>query len=75
MLTRDVEADGIQQIENKLKYLQDIVSDRGHSGDGSVCMEGVTPVTQEHVRTISVRTAMLLRYLGLTSLYMLFLLF
>ena len=40
---------GFRRMETKLKHLHEIVSDKGNTRDGSVCLEGVTPITPVHV--------------------------
>ena len=36
-------------METKLNHLQDIVSGKGNTSDGSVCLEVVTPINPVHV--------------------------
>ena len=36
-------------METKLKYLHEIVSGKENTRDGSVCLEGVTPITTVHI--------------------------
>ena len=43
------ENQGFWQMETKLKHFHEIVSDKGNTGDGSVCLEGVTPITPVHI--------------------------
>ena len=54
--------------------LDEIVSDKGNSRDGSVCLEGITPITPVYIleNRLFQRGGMLSRYPGLTSLCMLF---
>ena len=59
ILTRISEGRGRQGIhddqgfqgmeESKLNHLQEIVSDKGNTRNGSVCLKGVTPITHVHV--------------------------
>ena len=40
---------GFKQLETKSDNLYEIVSDKGNSRDGSVCLDGITPITPVHI--------------------------
>ena len=69
---------GFKGMETKPNNLHEIVSNKGNSRDGSVCFEGITPITPLHIlenRPSQSRQACFLGYLwypGLTNLCMLF---
>ena len=40
---------GFQRMEAKLNHFHEIVSDKGTTTDGSICLEGVTLITPVHI--------------------------